>query len=166
MEWASVTGSVDFLGEDNQTPLWDDAPARGHLPEHVAAALARVLRRHTGTPDDCWFGLSTHAADDLPAPELAVPGQGLWLVRGPVELAAANFVREPAEQSASAWWPADRAWFVATDIDLMSTYLGGSAALVAELLADPALEVVPATARQSTAWDADPVNPLPGSARP
>ena len=162
MEWTSITGSMDFLGQDNQAPLWDDHPAMGHLPEHLAAAMAAVLRRHTGTPDDCWFGLSSQGMGAGPeAPELVTPGRGFLLVRGPVELAATNLLPEPHSQSANAWWPHDRAWFVATDIDLVTTYVGGSAALVEELLATPGLEVAPASAGQSTAWDADPVNPPP-----
>jgi hypothetical protein len=160
MEWGSITGSMDFFGEDNQTPLWDDAPAMGHLPEQVAAALVPVLRRHTSTPEDCWFGLSTSWGDDLGA-ALDVPRRGFHLVRGPVELATVNLRPEPSNQSANAWWPADRAWFVATDVDLVTTYVGGSEALVADLLAEPRLEAAAATAGQSTAWDADTVNPLP-----
>jgi hypothetical protein len=162
MAWGSITGSLEFFGEDNQSPLWDDAPAMGHLPEHVAAAVAAVLRRHTTTPEECWFGLSSSGVGTgLEAPELVVPDRAFHLVRGPVELAATNLLPEPYSQSANAWWPADRAWFVATDIDLVTTYIGGSAALVADLLAAPGLETAPATAGQSTAWDADTVNPLP-----
>lgn len=160
MEWGSITGSMDYFQEDNQTPLWDDAPAMGHLPEQVAAALVPVLRRHTTTPEDCWFGLSSSVGCDL-GTELEVPGRGFYLVRGPVELALANLQPEPSNQSANAWWPRDRAWFVATDIDLVTTYVGGTADLVGELLAEPGLEAAPATADQSTAWDADTVNPLP-----
>ena len=44
----------------------------------------------------------------------------------------------------SFWWPADRAWFVSTDIDISSTYVGGSAELAERLLADELLEVFPA----------------------
>ena len=39
-------------------------------------------------------------------------------------------------------WPADRAWFVATEIDHNWTGVAGPAALINELLADPRLEVV------------------------
>ena len=92
---------------------------------------------------------------------LEVAGRGLLLVRGPVEFAAANLVPEPASQSANAWWPADRAWFVATDIDLMTTYVGGSAACIAELLATDGLEAAQVPADQRVTWDADTVNPLP-----
>ncbi|MEO6471630.1 MAG: hypothetical protein ABIR57_07055 [Aeromicrobium sp.] len=39
-------------------------------------------------------------------------------------------------------WPADRSWFVATEIDLDWTGVAGSKALINDLLADPRLEVV------------------------
>jgi hypothetical protein len=167
-QWGALTGSTDFYAEDNQSPLWDDAPAMGHLPEHVAATLAAVLRRHTTTPGDCWFALSVavsrHAGGDPAVPTLAAGGRAFWLVRGPVETAAANLLPEPASQSANAWWPADRAWFVATDIDQVSTYVGGSAACVADLLASgpgAGLEVLAVPASQRTTEDADTVNPEP-----
>jgi hypothetical protein len=163
MEWGSITGSMEFFDEDNQSPLWDDAPAMGHLPEHVAERLATVLRRHTTTPEDCWFGLSDSWVPPAEPTDrgLTVSGRGFWLVRGPVELAAINLLPEPSSQSANIWWPADHAWFVATDIDLVTTYVGGDPALVGSLLAAPGLECAPATPGQSTAWNADTVNPLP-----
>jgi hypothetical protein len=42
------------------------------------------------------------------------------------------------------WWPQDHAWFVSTDIDVPSTYVGGPASLVDALLEDDVLEVFPA----------------------
>lgn len=161
MQWGALTGSADFYTEDNQSPLWDDAPAMGHLPEDVAAVLAAVLRRHTATPGDCWFALSAHGGGDPAVPTLAARGRAFWLVRGPVETAAANLVPEPASQSANAWWPADRAWFVATDIDQVTTFVGGSAECVADLLAAPGLEVAEVPPSQRTTEDADTVNPEP-----
>jgi len=38
------------------------------------------------------------------------------------------------------WWPEDRAWFVSTEVDFAWSYLGGSRALVDEILVDPRLE--------------------------
>jgi hypothetical protein len=75
-----------------------------------------------------------------------------------------NFAAEPFEQSANLWWPADRAWLVCTDIDLVSTYVAGSAACIAELLSHPDLEAAPAEAKQKVTWDADQVNPPPPDA--
>jgi hypothetical protein len=160
MEWGSITGLMEFFEAADQSPLWDGAPARGHLPEHVAAGVAAVLRQHTTTPDDCFFGAPAEVlATD--APTLTVGGNDVVLVRGPVELAARNMAEEPSEQSATLWWPADRAWFVATDLDLVTTYIGGSAACIAELLASPGLEAAEVSVSQGTGWDADTVNPLP-----
>jgi hypothetical protein len=108
--------------------------------------------------------VSRHAGGDPAVPTLAAGGRAFWLVRGPVETAAANLLPEPASQSANAWWPADRAWFVATDIDQVSTYVGGSAACVADLLASgpgAGLEVLAVPASQRTTEDADTVNPEP-----
>jgi hypothetical protein len=162
MEWASITGSWEFRGQEEQPGLWNDAPAEGHLPAATAGRLGAVLARHTRTPQDCsfgiWHGFGFVVAD---APTLVLPGREYWLVHGPVQLAAANLAEEPSEQSANVWWPADRAWYVATDIDLMTTYVGGSAACVADLLATEGLEVAEVTADQRTTWDADTVNPPP-----
>ena len=45
-------------------------------------------------------------------------------------------------ESPNLWWPDDRAWCVATDIDLDSTHLGGSASLIREILADSRFEAL------------------------
>jgi hypothetical protein len=162
MQWPAVTGSWDYLDEDSQPPIWDRAPDEGHLPVETAERLAAVLTAHTATPDDCFFGLWQGAGPvGTEGPVLALPHRSYWLVRGPISLAAANLAEEPSEQSAHLWWPADRAWCVATDIDLMSTYVGGSAACVAALLAADHLEAAPARADSRTLWDGDAVNPLP-----
>jgi hypothetical protein len=38
-------------------------------------------------------------------------------------------------QSPQWWWPSDRTWFVATEIDYPWTYLAGSELLLADVLA-------------------------------
>ena len=45
------------------------------------------------------------------------------------------------------WWPADRAWFIATEVDGFSSYVGGSQAAIDDVLAAPALEAIAVTAR-------------------
>ncbi|WP_139277699.1 hypothetical protein [Rhodococcus marinonascens] len=59
------------------------------------------------------------------------------------------------------WWPADRAWCVATDIDLMSTYVGASTEASIAVAAEATLEVVGASKDQRVTWDSDTTNPLP-----
>jgi hypothetical protein len=132
----------------------------------VAARLAAVLARHTTTPENCVFGRWDGFGFDLPDPEqpprlLLRGGHDVVLVRGAVTDAVRNLAPEPHEQSANVWWPADRAWCVVTDIDLTSTYVGGSAACIAELLGTPGLEAMPAAPGDSTALAADTINPRP-----
>jgi hypothetical protein len=160
MEWASVTGSWEFVQSDDQPGMWNGAPPVGHLPSQVAARMAEVLGAHTTTPADCWFGVD-HTVHGDAEPALRLGGFAYLLVRGPVELAAVNFAPEPFEQSAHLWWPDDRAWFVATDVDLMTTYVGGSAACIPALVAADGLEAAPVPAEQLVTSDADTVNPRP-----
>jgi len=162
MQWGSVTGSLEYFENDDQAPLWHCAPARGHLPVPVAARLAAVLRRHTADPDDCWFGVAAALGNPIAdGAALPLPRGSAWLIRGPIELATANLAEEPSEQSASLWWPADRSWFVATDADLVSTYVGGSGACIAAILAADGLETAPAQPEHPVSGDADLVNPPP-----
>jgi hypothetical protein len=167
MQWASITGSWDFVSSDSQPPVWDDAPSEGHLPVAVAARLAALLGGYTQTPEDCrlgrWAGFGFDAAAIERFPRLLLRGgHDVVLLRGTVADAVRNLAPEPHEQSANLWWPADQAWCVVTDIDLMSTYVGGSTACISDLLATPGLEVLPAVPDDRVAID--PVNPLPSRA--
>jgi hypothetical protein len=145
VQWVAVTrGPVQ-----SQPPVWDDGPSEGHLPVPVAARLIDVLGRHTATPDDCllarWDGYGYDLPDPGVPPRLLLRGgKDVVLLRGAIADAVRNLAPEPHEQSANLWWPADQAWCVVTDIDLTSTYVGGSAACIAELLATPGVEALPA----------------------
>lgn len=59
---------------------------------------------------------------------------------------------------ANLFWPGDRAWCVATEIDLDSTYVGGSVELIADLLADPRLEAFPAEVTDDVTAGSDEIN--------
>jgi hypothetical protein len=58
------------------------------------------------------------------------------------------------------WWPDDRAWCVASEIDLPYTYVGGSKELIAEILNHPALEALPSAADQGITYDSDKINSM------
>jgi hypothetical protein len=47
-------------------------------------------------------------------------------------------------QCPNIWWPADRAWCVASGIDLPWTYVGGPRGLIDAVLADNRIEALPA----------------------
>jgi hypothetical protein len=90
-------------------------------------------------------------------PRVSLPGRDYILFEGPLAAATdmgwrtgelVNDVRPDAgveldefsPQAPSLFWPDDRAWCVATEVDLDSTYLGGSEAMVEALLADDRFE--------------------------
>jgi hypothetical protein len=166
MQWPALTGGWGYMSSDNQPAVWDGVPSDGHLPAPVAERLAAVLTRHTGTPEDClfgrWdgFGFDSATIDGLPR-LLLRGGHDVVLLRGSVADAARNLAPEPHEQGANLWWPADRSWCVVTDIDLMSTYVGASAACIADLVATPGIEAAPASPDDRVDAAADPVNPVP-----
>jgi hypothetical protein len=69
-------------------------------------------------------------------PTFDLPHRRYYLLRGP--LTAASRIAGPAgfgHRAADLWWPEDRSWFVATDTDLEWVYVGGTAALVNDVLA-------------------------------
>lgn len=57
-------------------------------------------------------------------------------------------------------WPADRSWFVASEVDFDSTVLGGSRPLVNALLDTPGLEVFEVTPETKLTAFSDKLNPL------
>jgi hypothetical protein len=94
------------------------------------------------------------------APLFSTPGREFRVLEGPS--AALEELYEALDEAPSLWWPDDRAWCVGTDIDLMTTYVGGSEQCIEALLADERLEVLRVPVDQSVTWEADTINPLPG----
>ena len=83
----------------------------------------------------------------LEGPRVRIPARDYFLFRGALSRAgqwgAADLVPGHPRpiNSPNLIWPADHAWFVATDIDLPWTGIGGSAKLIQELLAQESLDV-------------------------
>jgi hypothetical protein len=73
-----------------------------------------------------------------------LPNRNYLLYAGPVAAVTAVAPLSGDGQTANLWWPADRAWCVASEIDLAWTYLAGPAGLISALLADSRLEALPA----------------------
>lgn len=68
-------------------------------------------------------------------PKFTLPHRDYYLVSGPVE--AATELRDPSSptnwQHPDLFWPDDRRWFVATDVDFWSLYIGGDDAFTAHV---------------------------------
>ncbi|WP_344238590.1 hypothetical protein [Kribbella hippodromi] len=127
----------------------------GTLPAPQLAALGEVLARHTEAGERCWFCVWDGYGADGPLVEL--PNRSYVLMEGPLG-AAGELARSLLPQSPNLFWPDDRAWCVATEIDLDSTYLGGTAALIADVLADERLEAVRVEVTDLVWADSDDVN--------
>lgn len=143
-----------------------------------------MLSTHTTTPNACWLCLwegygyntavwltfsSAPAHDDPPPPppqlgpphwaellkrrkRVKVPGRDYLLFKGSVAQA------QGWDDGPNLWWPEDRAWCVASEIDFPYTYVGGSSELIDEILRHPALEALPATVDHGISYTSDKVN--------
>jgi hypothetical protein len=124
----------------------------GTLPPRLIDSLITTLAPHTRTPDDCCFAV-WEGYGDLPArlitrtPTLHLPQRNYHVFRGPLSDARRSYsFISFSHRSANLWWPADRAWCVATEVDYAWTYVGGSYACIDAVLADHRLEAVATTA--------------------
>jgi hypothetical protein len=183
MQFGAIAGG-SALKHGSQPGLWDRPPTTGNLPLDIARLLVRLLRDHTNTPERCWFAAWEGWGDSVfvtiggsgepyvpppgsliarpKQPTFKIPGRGYYIARGPLA-SALDTVYGPVShfQSASMWWPDDRAWCVATEVDFDWTYVGGSDECTAAVLSSPDLEALPARITDGVSYASDPINPMP-----
>ncbi|CAN5300033.1 hypothetical protein BH20ACT5_BH20ACT5_01540 [soil metagenome] len=103
--------------------------------------------------------------EQLDGPRVRHPHRDYFLFSGPLPAAVDMGWQVSPDwfdpQSPNLFWPEDRAWCVASEIDFDSTLVGGSTALVEALVAEPGLEVWPVEPDDSLAHDADKLNHPP-----
>ena len=133
MQFYRIANLSDDINEYYQDPPWGSRPQSGSIPEEECQTLVNILRGFTSTPDRCFFGLWEGYGNidtRLYPPEARAKGRGrdYLLFQGPLE-GVMFFLDDGAfpfwRDSPNIWWPEDRAWYVATDIDLFDTYVGG-----------------------------------------
>jgi len=146
--------------------VFDESPGTDWLPTRLVAPIVAVLRRHTTTPADCVYGF-WHGYGGFPerlrsAPELVLPGRTYYLFSGDLDDAVGveDRLAHGGRWRPALWWPEDRAWFLRSDTDLRTTFVAGSPALVAELLASEleAFDVSPETGFAHRGDDVDPAS--------
>ena len=106
---------------------------------------------------------------ELATPRLHLPDRDYLLLSGLLSAAPALSQYDDGPfswQSPNLVWPADHAWFVATEIDFDSTLIGGTTDLITDILSAPGLEAWPVEPTGSVAADADDINPTNPRALP
>jgi hypothetical protein len=147
----SQTPSVDY-NRDNQ-------PRMGTLHLEQRRILADHLRSATSTPDRCWFAMWEGFGgldDGEVGARVELPNRNYLLYNGAIDRALESPF--PFDQSPNLWWPDDRAWFVATEIDFDSTFVGGDEGLIAALVSDDRLETLPIALSAKADAAADRIN--------
>ncbi len=147
-KWHEVIGAEPFYQNASEYGLpqvWDEHPEEGPTPPDLARTLIPILGRHTGTSEQCWFGLweGYGRRDFSRVRRFETPGRREVLLSGTLADVLSPAACDAFDELPDLWWPQDRAWCVGGDVDLVSTYVGGSHALIAELLAAPELEAHP-----------------------
>jgi hypothetical protein len=143
-QWESI---VEALRESGWEPPWQEDPGLGWCPPEVMTPLCETLVGQTSTPDVVWYGMWVGYPDVLAvskgAPHFELPGREYVLLKGPLQ-AAGEIIVSPAalRTSPSLWWPEDRAWCVATEIDFRWTYVGGTEECIVNLETESRLEVL------------------------
>lgn len=111
----------------------------------AGAALTSTVAHRDSAPSD--RRVPNHVLSRS-APKFSVPGRSYYLFRGPLEgaLHVGYWLTDGyfAYQSPSFFWPNDRAWCVATEIDDDSSCIGGTKRLVRDVVASR-LEALPIT---------------------
>jgi len=153
MQWPQVwalplfdDSAIEYCVDAGLAPT--ACPDEGRLPRQVARKIQQVLSAHTDTAAPCWFGVwigfGHEYREGIPETRRLAAEHREWdLFRAPLGALNLNFfdVDEFFYQSANIVWPDDRSWCLATDIDLNSSYLGGTKALI-EAVREQGLSVV------------------------
>jgi len=153
---------VSVLGDHTRTPerCWFAAwEGWGDFRDGSAA-----LHTIGASPDDTPTALppGMHREKPTDRPTFTLPHRGYYLARGPLASALDTVYGATwAYLSASIWWPDDRAWCVATEVDFDWTYVGGTTECIAAILSSPDLEALPARITDGVSYASDPFNPTP-----
>ena len=109
-----------------------------------------------------WRRKATNAPPDYrTAPRVEIPHRKYFLYHGNIDGAIVLDRDSTLPLMANMWWPEDRAWFVATEIDFAWTFVGGTRELIDRVLKDSRLEALPISLTDRVTIDADEVNRPP-----
>ena len=152
MQFERIAGLSEDPHDMYKDPPWGSHPQIGSIPEAECRTLVEALRSFTSTPANCFFCLwEGYGNIDTrlykASSRVRAPGRDYLLFRGPIDAIMAFLAGDWPfwGHSPNIWWPEDRAWCVATDIDLYDTYVGGSVECIEAIMSNPDLEAIPTT---------------------
>ena len=165
MQFERIAGLSEDPRVMYKDPPWGSHPQIGSIPEAECRTMVKVLRGFTSTPGICYFCLwEGYGNIDTrlykAGSRVRAPGRDYLLFRGPLDAIMAFLEGDGPfwGDSPNIWWPDDRAWCVATDIDLYDTYVGGSQECIEAVLSSPDLETLPTTLDARLDLDGDTIN--------
>jgi hypothetical protein len=129
--------------------------------------LCDLLAKHDVSAERCfigvWEGYGWLPLSDTTWTSRLVLDQRSYVIgEGPIAVATETGWRDPqgvlVPEPPTLIWPADHSWFVAGDVDLDSTYVGGSQALISRILAEPDLEAFVVKPSDRISVDGDSIN--------
>jgi hypothetical protein len=139
-------GLVDAVeAEQGSQPRLQLPLGRDHLI--LAGPLAAVIQLGDTNPQGVSWAVSVSITapgdpEEAPEPPAPDPHDPFW------------------REAPSLIWPADRSWFVASEVDFDSTLVGGNRALIEALVAAPGLEVYEVEADTRLTAFSDKLNPV------
>ena len=127
-------------------PQGNTSVFRQYTPSMVGTLRTRLVQRRLRR-QEIRKQQATYAFVGSCAVEPWWGGRDMLLFDGPIEavrsIGAVYLIdNDLHRRSPQWWWPEDRAWFLATEIDYPWTYVGGAAELITQILSDSELEVV------------------------
>ena len=165
MQWNSISAPT-MRGAEVEPPY------EGTLPRAVSQPLRDILERHSAGAD-CWLGvwagLGGRSEKGAPVTATIDTGHREWaLYRAPLSMIDtplyAGSGRSP-RQTANLIWCEDPGWWIHTEIDLNTTYIGGDEQLIQAVLESAALEAWPVSADDDITIHADTVNSVAPATR-
>ena len=129
--------------------LRDPDPKTGGIDSDVWLVVGQSARRRV-----CRAGYVRRRRG---GPRVHAPGRDHYLASGALRDLSALF-EQLGDQSPNVWWPADRSWIVATEIDFCWTYVAGDRATIDAVLSDQNLEALESGSDHAITFDGDNVN--------
>jgi hypothetical protein len=155
------------INSERHPVLGDIEPSSGSLPLTLLRSMVGFFERRMDEGELCWFAmwdgngtwwkgahstLTTDGSQGDPldderdavlrsTPRVHTQHRDYFLMRGPLA-SVIDLYDAAGHQSPALWWPDSRAWFVSTEVDAFSTYVGGSGQMIDELLRSDKIEAV------------------------